>query len=104
MEIGELFIGNQVWNPGIFNEHLPYSEHQKKREQATSLLKEELGTGRISKILLKRIAHLRKFQGTGIWELEEVVLISFFPYLIDAFLLKEEGKGVSMQILHPGIP
>ncbi|KAL5645962.1 hypothetical protein ACJX0J_004795 (mitochondrion) [Zea mays] len=72
--------------------------------QATSLLKEELGTGRISKILLKRIAHLRKFQGTGIWELEEVVLISFFPYLIDAFLLKEEGKGVSMQILHPGIP
>ncbi|KAL5651825.1 hypothetical protein ACJX0J_037283 [Zea mays] len=71
--------------------------------QATSLLKEELGTGRISKILLKRIAHLRKFQGTGIWELEEVVLISFFPYLIDAFLLKEEGKGVSMQILHPGI-
>ncbi|KAL5651823.1 hypothetical protein ACJX0J_037281, partial [Zea mays] len=30
--------------------------------------------------------------------------ISFFPYLIDAFLLKEEGKGVSMQILHPGIP
>ncbi|KAL5643880.1 hypothetical protein ACJX0J_000042 (mitochondrion) [Zea mays] len=94
-------------------------ETQKKREQATSLLKEELGTGRISKILLKRIAHLRKFQskidfffsspvenrleGTGIWELEEVVLISFFPYLIDAFLLKEEGKGVSMQILHPGI-
>ncbi|KAL5643693.1 hypothetical protein ACJX0J_002711 (mitochondrion) [Zea mays] len=74
--------------------------------QATSLLKEELGTGRISKILLKRIAHLRLIgqKGTGIWELEEVVLISFFPYLIDAFLLKEEGKGVSMQILHPGIP
>ncbi|KAL5644554.1 hypothetical protein ACJX0J_000636 (mitochondrion) [Zea mays] len=47
----------------------------------------------ISEDLTKRIAHLRKFQGTGIWELEEVGLLENGDAMQVLFSLLAMGAG-----------